>query len=297
MYMLILLLLLFFLIRFNSLTTTSLPCSRRQKRDKPAVHSFNTPKPPWVRDEVMVLKARLAYQGCRKIADTFNRLYAHKGVTLGKTFVNEVIRTHQYEIQVLRRQMKNKPPRDFAHNNVWGIDLTGKTDNTGKTHSLFGLIEFRSRTCLSLTALKNKSSITLLRVLLDCVEAYGLPKMIRTDNEAVFTSQLFQLGLKILGIRHQRIQTAAPWQNGRIERFFGTLKNALDGWRVDSFGQLNEDLRVFRFWYNQVRPHQNLSGHTPAEVWHGRDVFKHGYREVQYFYQWEGLLTGYYLPT
>ncbi len=296
MSMLLFLLVLFFLHFFNSQTASS-PYSRPRRRDKLLTHTFNSPKPQWVRDEVMVLKAMLPYQGCRKIADTFNRLHAHKGVTIGKSFVNEVVRAHQYEIQVLRRQIKNKPPRDFAHNDIWGIDLTGKTDDRGKTHSLFGVVEFNSRACLSLTALKNKSSITLLRAILDCIEAYGMPKNIRTDNEAVFTSRVFQLGLTILGIRHQRIQTAAPWQNGRIERFFGTLKKALDGWQVSSFKQLNKDLGVFRFWYNQVRPHQNLGGHTPAEVWRGTNVFRNGYQEVQYFYQWEGLLTGYYLPT
>ena len=32
------------------------------------------------------------------------------------------------------------------------------------------------------------------------------------------------LALRLMGIRHQRIDPHCPWQNGRIERFFGTLK-------------------------------------------------------------------------
>ncbi len=75
-----------------------------------------------------------------------------------------------------------------------------------------------------------------------------------------------------------------------LSSYFNVLMGVSNYW-------LSEDLGVFRFWYNQVRPHQNLDAHTPAEVWRGSDVFKNGYREVQYFYQWEGLLTGYYLPT
>ena len=31
-----------------------------------------------------------------------------------------------------------------------------------------------------------------------------------------------------LGIRHQRTEPHCPWQNGRVERFFGTLKASLD---------------------------------------------------------------------
>ena len=127
--------------------------------------------------------------------------------------------------------------------------------------------------------MKDKSSITLLRCILDCIEQYGMPKIIRTDNEAVFTSKLFRLGLKCLGIRHQVIQKAAPWQNGRMERLFGTLKDCLDCWMVDSLEQLNDDLVIFKFWYHHVRPHQHLDGKTPAEVWNGRDIFKQGYND------------------
>ena len=36
------------------------------------------------------------------------------------------------------------------------------------------------------------------------------------------------LCIKQLGIRHQRTTPGCPWQNGRIERLFGTLKNKLD---------------------------------------------------------------------
>ena len=146
-------------------------------------------------------------------------------------------------------------------------------------------------------ALKDKSSITLLRCILDCIEKYGMPKIIRTDNEAVFTSRLFKFGLKFLGIKHQTIQLSCPWENGRVERLFLTLKQSLDHWTVYSMNQLNGDLDIFRFWYNSVRPHQNLNGRTPAEVWTGKNIFKTSYKSTHYFSEWEGLLAGYYLPT
>jgi putative transposase len=263
----------------------------------PTVHYYNQPKPEWVRKEIIRLKALLPKFGCRKIADTFNRIHeASTGMRVGKTFVSDVIRQHKYEIQILRRQIKNKKPRDFAHNVYWGIDLTGKQDESGKIHNIFGIIEFQSRACLNMSALKDKSSITLLRCILDCIEKYGMPKIIRTDNEAVFTSRLFRFGLKFLGIKWKSIQLSSPWQNGQIEKLFGTLKESLDHWRVYSIKQLNGDLDVFWLWYNHIRPHQNLDGRTPAEVWNGKNIFKTGYKSSHYFSEWEGLLTGYYLP-
>jgi transposase InsO family protein len=64
--------------------------------------------------------------------------------------------------------------------------------------------------------------------LAQAIRRYGKPRILRTDNEAVFTSRTFRLGLLLLGIRHQRIDAHCPWQNGRMERFFGTLKRKLD---------------------------------------------------------------------
>jgi len=42
---------------------------------------------------------------------------------------------------------------------------------------------------------------------------------------------------------------------------------------VDSFEALNGVLSEFRFFYNHVRPHQNLAGLTPAEAWAGAAPF------------------------
>jgi hypothetical protein len=39
----------------------------------------------------------------------------------------------------------------------------------------------------------------------------------------------------------------------------------------------------FRFFYNHVRPHQNLYGSTPAEAWVGIDPFADGFRKEYWF--------------
>ncbi len=143
--------------------------------------------------------------------------------------------------------------------------------------------------------LKDKASITVLRFLFNAVEYYGKPRALRTDNEPVFTSWLFRISLWLMDIRHQLIDKCCPWQNGRIERFFGTLKEKLNQWQVDSKEQLNSALGQFRFWYNHVRPHQHLGGMTPAEVWNGIDIFTKSPKQEYWFEAWDGLLTGIYL--
>jgi putative transposase len=71
---------------------------------------------------------------------------------------------------------------------------------------------------MTLDALADKRSVTVVRALCDAVERHGTPEAIRTDNEAIFHSCVFKTALKLLGIRHQTTELHCPWQNGRIER-------------------------------------------------------------------------------
>ena len=291
---------LWFILRQNP----SLPHYGRQKKqphqnaddETQPIYCRTIPKPDWVKHEIIRLKALMPNTGCRQLADCFNRRFGKtRQMTVGKTYVSYTIQKHQYEIQILRKKMKHKRPKPVPKNLVWGMDLTGKTDTQGKLHNILGILEHHSRATMTLTAVKDKTTITLLHHLLNAVEHYGKPKMIRTDNEAVFISRLFKLVLWLLGIRHQRIDLHCPWQNGRIERFFGTLKEKLNSWDVDSREQLNYALRQFRFWYHHVRPHQYLDGRTPAEVWQGKDIYCQQYKREYWFEAWDGLLQGYYL--
>lgn len=268
---------------------------RKVKADKNIFYR-RQPKPEWVRKEIIRLKALMPRAGCRMIANTFNRRFAEdRQMTVSKTYANNVIRKYKYEIQVLRRKIKNGIPKPVPINLIWGADLTGKKDSRGNLHNILGIVEHKSRQGLGLSVLKDKASITILRCLLDAVEHYGKPRFLRTDNEPVFTSRLFRFGLWLIGIRHQRIDKSCPWQNGKIERFFGTLKEKLDQWQVNGSEQLSGALVQFRFWYNHVRPHQNLYGRTPAEVWRGTDIFAEGPKQEYWFEAWDGLLTGIYL--
>jgi transposase InsO family protein len=268
---------------------------RKSKKDK-KISYHRQPKPAWVTKEIIRLKALMAEAGCRKIAYTFNRRFSQsKQMTVSKTYVNEIIRKHNYEIQILKKKIKNTKPKSVPHNLIWGMDFTGKTDNQGNFHNILGIIEHKTRLSLSLTTLKDKTAITILRFLLDAVEQYGKPRVLRTDNEPVFTSLLFRISLWLMGIRHQFIDKCCPWQNGRIERSFGTLKEKLNQWQVESREQLNGALVQFCFWYNHVRPHQHLNGMTPAEVWNGIDIFFKRPRQEYWFEAWDGLLTGIYL--
>jgi len=262
---------------------------------EPPVLYRRAPKPEWVRLEIIRLKAMMPDKGCRKLAEIFNRLYGHRGDTVGKTYVSGVLCKYRYEIEAQRKRVRNRRHKPTSLNRIWGLDLTFVTDEQAQSHPVLGMVDHGTRANLALVPLKGKSALNLLLVIHAAVTLYGRPRVIRTDNEGMFKSWLFRFGPRLFGIRHQLIDPHCPWQNGRIERFFGTFKQKWNRWSVANREQLETSLRVFRVWYNHVRPHQHLQGMTPAEVWAGTDIRRQRPKEAVWFDAWDGLLTGYYI--
>lgn len=249
-----------------------------------------------MKDELVGLYEETARKlSCRQLAGVFNRIYSDaRGVTVGKTYVAEVIKDYLYRKNRVSERCKRRIPEPEPKNKTWGMDLTGKGDAHGVMHAIVGVIDYGTRAALAMHVLPNCCSQTLLAVLRELIAAYGKPEVIKTDNEACFTSSEFKEGLAGLGIKHQRSRPGMPWQNGRIERLFLTLKEKLDQlWVLDTVA-LQLALGSFRLWYNGVRVHQHLDGRTPSEAWHGIDQYKSP-KSVELFEAWDGLLVGYYM--
>lgn len=119
-------------------------------------------KPAWVIRHVIHLKAVMPRAGCRRIADCFNQRYAQRGTSVSKSFVAYTLRKHAHEILRLRRKLKHRIPKPERRNTIWGLDLTGKSDATGKLHHILGLIDHASRFNLRLDILSRKCVWTIL---------------------------------------------------------------------------------------------------------------------------------------
>jgi transposase InsO family protein len=175
------------------------------------------------------------------------------------------------------------------------MDLTGKQDVFGEVHTILGILDQGTRMVLFLCSVPSKCSWSLLGYLFLAIGRYGKPRSLKSDNEAVFKSRLFRVVLRLCGIRQRFSAVGCPWMNGKIERFFGTLKQSLDHWQVADAPMLQRSLDQFLFFYNRVRPHENLDGQTPVEAWEGIDPYSVKPNRVGYFEAWDGLLTGFYI--
>jgi hypothetical protein len=151
-------------------------------------------------------------------------------------------------------------PSALPNNTEWGFDTTTLRDATEKGHIVLGLVDHGSRLNLMLRAIPRFNAWTLLGYPFLAIGRYGKPSAIRFDNHPVHRAKKVNAVLRWAGIRPRFIRLASPWQDGRIERFFGTLKSHLGNMRFAEARQLEVGLAAFRVYYNNVRGHQHLAG-------------------------------------
>jgi transposase InsO family protein len=276
------------------------PVFRRRARQKSTLDAAlvlprSHRKPQWIRR--IVISLAVHDLSCRQIANHFNRRFGYR-ITIGKSWVAEVLRAHALEIADQRRAMRRRAPRYFALNHTWALDLSFYTSAQGVLYTVLGIIDHGSRRLLLLKRLPRKCTFTLLGHLLLTMARFGVPTDIRTDNESMFHSALWTTVLKALHICHRRGAPYCPWHNARIERLFGTLKPLLKKIRPASAKSLRRSLKEFQWFYNHVRVHQNLKGLTPMEAWQNQTLAEVQQVQATQAGQWisalDGLMVGYY---
>jgi putative transposase len=248
-------------------------------------------KPDWVKAAVLQLAHDLPNAGCRSLASNFNLAHAPSGQRVSKTWVSHLLKARAAALALARRKsrcVRRSGGSGEPIQRVWGVDLTGLPLKSGESVDAWGIIDHGSRTVLQLEPLAKVNSLILLGKLLIAFGEYGIPKAIRCDNASVFRTAVFRAILKLLGVRQQFTALHSPWQNGRIERFWRTLKETLgtkpirfrhgikilqEQMRFASLEAMKSVLSEFRDFYNHSRPHQSLGGLTPVMVW-SRQVLK-----------------------
>jgi transposase InsO family protein len=185
---------------------------------------------------------------------------------------HDLVPTHR------RRPPLSHPGRPLtpmtAPNAIWTADFKGQfKTRDGRYCYPLTLVDGYSRYLLACQGLRS-TPVALARPIFQRVfEAYGLPRIIRTDNGVPFaTTALGRLSLLSvwwirLGIYPELIEPAHPEQHGRHERLHRTLK--AEATRPPSGNLAAQQVRFNRFRreYNDERPHEALNQETPASVY------------------------------
>jgi hypothetical protein len=189
---------------------------------------------------------------------TYTRIIKSNGLSRGSKIENK--RIHWVKWQ-----------RDHP-DSLWQMD--GHKDKDGNW--LMPVIDDCSRYCIGYKKFKTLTTAIITSYLEDLFKIHGVPRELLTDNGVEYggTSKNgeFDKWCKKWGIKHLRSRIHKPTTTGKVERHHLTYKNEIS--------YCNNDIELFRYRYNQVRPHRSLHMKTPAEVYFNLQIRINGMKFI-----------------
>jgi len=153
-------------------------------------------------------------------------------------------------------------------------------ESSDKTFYLLGLIDGYSRVAW-VEVLEDKKALTVMFAALKALnilkKQYGIEvDAIMSDNGAEFGSgplsknkenHPFERLLMEMQMRHVYTKPYRPQTNGKIERFWKTLKeDFIEDALYQNLDDLKDELLGFLIYYNEHRPHSAIDGKTPVQL-------------------------------
>ena len=132
-------------------------------------------------------------------------------------------------------------------------------------HYLAVVLDLKTRRVLDWKlGLRHTSELTYT-ALLDALSRHPAPAILHSDQGSEYLSYKHQELCERLEITLSASTKASPWQNGFMERFFGTLKDELPPLsQLKSTEQLHETIALTIHYYNHKRRHSALGNMSPA---------------------------------
>ncbi len=188
-----------------------------------------------------------------------------KSVQLSHTTINKVLKRNGLTRKEHNRGQRAKYVRFERENpnSLWHID----DSEFGESGKVIAVIDDCSRYCLGILHVPTVTTFVVTQFLDTLISQFGTPKQIISDNGSPYGGKSkyskFDVWCRRRNLKHIRTKIKRPQTNGKVERLFGTIKSECSFY--------NNDLELFRFNYNQFRPHLSLHQKTPAEVFNKID--------------------------
>ena len=167
-----------------------------------------------------------------------------------------------------RRQRRERPvPLTAAYpNHIWAYDFVEDRDVHDTVLRILTVMDEFTREGLAIDVDTMTSAERVIGVLAQLVAEHGAPDYLRSDNGSEFVALAVQAWLTQRQITTLYIDPGCPWQNGKDERFNGTVRDeCLNMQLFVSVREARVRLEAFRRHYNEERPHSRLGYQTPSE--------------------------------
>jgi putative transposase len=190
--------------------------------------------------------------------------------TVNRKRVHRLWKQARLQVKRLRRaRVRRERPRSLRAaypNHIWAYDFVQDQDQHGVTLYILTVMDEFTREGLALRAESSTSSDWVLAVLSELMAEHGAPEYLRSDNGPEFVARAVQVWLAGRQVQTLYIEPGKPWQNGKDERFNGTVRDeCLNLHLFASRVEARIRLEAFRQHYNHERPHSRLGYQTPAE--------------------------------
>lgn len=242
-----------------------------------APHTSPHQTPPEIRERVLQLRTHLTAHGSDAGADTIRAYLAREGTQVSRSTIWRILnRAGQITPQPQKRPRSSWQRFNAAQpNETWQSDFTHARLTTGDDIEVIGWLDDHSRFLLHLSAHRRVTGQVVTDTFQTAAHAHGYPASTLTDNGMVYTTRLAQGGkqaglnafetlLKLEGIIQKNGRPYKPTTQGKIERFWQTLKKYLAQHPARTIPGLQAVLDEFVTFYNESRPHRALGRKTPA---------------------------------
>jgi len=152
-------------------------------------------------------------------------------------------------------------------NHVWAADITYLPMHRGFVY-LCAVMDWASRRVLAWRLSNTLTTDFCIEAVQEALTSYGTPDLFNTDQGCQFTSQEFTGLLKDHGIQISMDGTGCWRDNVFVERLWRSVKYEEVYLRAyDSISAARQGVGRYLTFYNQMRPHRALDGHTPDGVY------------------------------
>lgn len=182
-----------------------------------------------------------------------------EGIEISNSTIYEILKSNSLINYNLKHKQRTYIRWERKHNNsLWQTDIS-----IFKRKYIIAYVDDHSRFCAGINLYNKATTDNCIETLKDAMNNYPKPKQILTDHGSQYYAMRkgenrFDEYCQEQNIEHIMSGIGKPTTQGKIERFFQTIKTTL---------KIIPDIQKATEYYNFIKPHTSLNYKTPAEIY------------------------------